>query len=88
VLVITMGHATDVPVLEALSRRGVETAFIGVVGSASKAAVLRRELRERALPEDFIGHVSCPLGERIGGNTPPDIAVSVLAELVRARGPA
>lgn len=88
VLVITMGHATDVPVLEALSRREVEAAFIGVVGSASKAAVLRRELRERALPEDFIGHVTCPLGERIGGNTPADIAVSVLAELVRVRGPA
>lgn len=88
VLVITMGHATDVPVLEALSCRGVETAFIGVVGSDSKAAALRRELRERALPDVFIDHVTCPLGEKIGGNTPADIAVSVLAELVRVRGPA
>ncbi|MEZ5787657.1 MAG: XdhC family protein [Xanthobacteraceae bacterium] len=86
VLVITMGHATDVPVLEALSRRGVETAFLGAVGSDAKAATLRRELRERALPQDFIDHVTCPLGEKIGGNTPADIAVSALAQLVRVRG--
>lgn len=86
VLVVTMGHATDLPVLEALSRSGVKTAFIGVVGSDAKAATLRRELRERALSDDFINHINCPVGEKIGGNTPPEIAVSVLAQLVRVRG--
>jgi xanthine dehydrogenase accessory factor len=86
ILVVTMGHATDVPVLEALSRSGTQAAFIGVVGSDSKAAALRRELRERGLPPSFIEQVSCPVGERIGGNTPPEIAVSVIAQLVRLRG--
>ncbi len=86
VLVITMGHATDVPVLEALSRSGTETAFIGVIGSDSKAAALRRELRERGLSPDFIDHITCPVGEKIGGNTPPEIAVSVLAQLIRVKG--
>jgi xanthine dehydrogenase accessory factor len=85
VLVVTMGHATDVPVLEALSRSGTQTAFLGVVGSDSKAAILRRELRERGLPASFIEQVSCPIGEKIGGNTPPEIAVSLVAQLMRRR---
>jgi xanthine dehydrogenase accessory factor len=86
VLVMTMGHATDVPVLEALSQSGTETAFIGVIGSDSKAATLRHELQERGLPPGFIDHITCPVGEKIGGNTPPEIAVSVLAQLIRVRG--
>lgn len=85
VLVMTMGHGTDVPVLEEMSRRGVETAFIGVIGSDSKAEALRRELRGRGLPAAFIDRITCPVGERIGSNTPPEIAVSVLAQLVRIR---
>ena len=86
VLVVTMGHTTDVPVLAELSRSGTRTGFIGVVGSESKAAALRRELKERGLPAGFIDHVTCPVGEKLGGNTPPEIAVSIIAQLVRVRG--
>jgi xanthine dehydrogenase accessory factor len=86
VLAVTMGHATDVPVLQALSNSGVRAAFIGAVGSDSKAAVMRRELRERGVSEEFIKQIQCPVGEKIGGNTPPEIAVSILSQLVRLRG--
>ena len=85
VVVMTMGHPTDLPVLRALWARQVETGFIGVLGSDSKAAIMRRELREAGLPEDFIGRISCPIGEKIGNNTPAEIAVSVLAQLVHVR---
>jgi xanthine dehydrogenase accessory factor len=85
VLIMTMGHATDIPVLEALCRRNVETAFLGVLGSDSKAAIMRRELKASGLPADFISRVNCPIGEKFGDNTPSDIAVSVLAQLVRLR---
>lgn len=85
VLVMTMGHASDIPVLHALCRNNVETAFIGVLGSDSKAAAMRRELRDKGLPEDFIGRINCPIGEKFGDNTPPEIAVSVLAQIVRLR---
>jgi xanthine dehydrogenase accessory factor len=87
VLVLTMGHATDIPVLHALHAKKTETAFIGVLGSDSKAAILRRELVEGGLPRDFVARITCPIGEKIGDNTPPEIAVSVLAQLVRLRTP-
>jgi len=85
VVVMTMGHATDMPVLRALWRKNVEAGFIGVLGSDSKAAIMRRELKESGLPEEFIARICCPIGEKFGDNTPSEIAVSVLAQLVRAR---
>jgi xanthine dehydrogenase accessory factor len=87
VVVMTMGHATDVPVLRALCQANVDAPFIGVLGSDSKAAILRRELRADGLPENFIARIDCPLGEKFGDNTPPEIAVSILAQLVRLRHP-
>ncbi len=85
VVLMTMGHATDVPVLQALFRAKVDTSFIGVLGSDSKAAIMRRELRVSGVAEEFIAGIGCPLGEKFGDNTPGDIAVSIVAQLVRLR---
>ena len=85
VVVMTMGHATDLPVVRALGEKQVETAFIGVLGSDSKAAIMRRELRQAGLPEEFIGRINCPIGEKIGDDTPPEIAVSIVTQLLRVR---
>jgi xanthine dehydrogenase accessory factor len=85
VLVMTMGHATDLPVLHALSERQSDTGFLGVLGSDSKAAIMRRELRQSGLPEDFVGRITCPIGEKFGDNTPPEIAASILTMLLRKR---
>jgi len=86
ILVLTMGHTTDLPVLRAIAQHRLNPAFIGTLGSASKAAILRRELDEAGVPEDFIQSIHCPIGDRIGNNTPPEIAVSVLAQMLRVRG--
>ena len=69
----------------ALGEKQVETAFIGVLGSDSKAAIMRRELRQAGLPEEFIGRINCPIGEKIGDDTPPEIAVSIVTQLLRVR---
>lgn len=83
VVVMTMGHVTDMPVLHALHHRGPRPSYLGVIGSDSKAHALRRQLREDGLPQAFIDAIVCPIGEKLGNNTPPEIAVSVLAQLVR-----
>lgn len=85
VVVMTMGHATDLPVLQALGNKETEAAFIGALGSDSKAAIMRRELKQSGLSEDFINRIRCPIGEKFGGNTPSEIAVSILTQLVRER---
>jgi len=85
VVVMTMGHATDAPILEALSRREAAIPFLGVIGSASKAAIMRRHLLRTGISQTFVDSISCPIGEKLGDNTPAEIAAAVLSELVRVR---
>jgi xanthine dehydrogenase accessory factor len=85
VVVMTMGHTTDLPVLRALWSKKAQAPFIGALGSNSKAAIMRRELKESGVSDDFIERIRCPIGEKFGDNTPSEIAVSILTQLVRER---
>jgi xanthine dehydrogenase accessory factor len=85
VLSISKGHATDRPVLREVLRRHPEIPYLGVIGSAAKRAVLRRELAEDAIPEDLLDKIICPLGLAVGGNDPAEIAVSIAAQLLQRR---
>jgi xanthine dehydrogenase accessory factor len=85
VLVMTMGHLTDIPVLHAIHSRKLKLSYLGVIGSVSKAATLRRQLKQDGIDQPFIDSIICPVGDKIGDNTPPEIAVGVLSQLVRLR---
>lgn len=85
VIIMTMGHATDMPILTGIAKRDLEIPYLGVIGSDSKAAIMRRALREAGVADEFIAGITCPMGDKIGNNTPPEIAVGVLAQLVRLR---
>lgn len=87
VLVMTMGHATDIPILAGLARRSAPLHYVGVLGSKTKAAIMRRELAQGGAAQDFIERIACPLGDKVGNNTPAEIAVGVLSQLVKARRP-
>lgn len=85
VVVMTMGHVTDLPILHALQARGVPTSYLGVIGSEAKARTMRRQLAAEGLPPAYIESIICPIGDKLGDNTPPEIAVGVLAQLLRLR---
>jgi xanthine dehydrogenase accessory factor len=84
VLCLTQGHASDRPVLErALGER--DFPYVGVIGSAAKAAVLRRELLAAGLPSARVRRFHCPVGLDFGSNHPPEIALSIAAQLLTER---
>lgn len=85
VVCMTMGHATDLPVLQAIFKAGVEPAYLGVIGSRAKREVLRRELEATGVPAGAVERLRCPIGLPIGGNQPGEIAVSVAAEILQVR---
>jgi xanthine dehydrogenase accessory factor len=85
VLLMTMGHSSDLPILQALAERGPATRVLGLLGSDSKAAIVRRQLREHGVSPEFIERIVCPLGEKIGDNTPAEIAIGVVSQLLRQR---
>jgi xanthine dehydrogenase accessory factor len=84
VLCMTRGHAADLPVLKRVFGTRRRFAYLGVIGSAAKNAVLRKELEAAGTPRDEIAFY-CPVGLPIGSNHPAEIAVSVAAQLLAVR---
>lgn len=86
-LIITRDHARDEKALASLMRRPHR--YLGMIGSRRKVhTVLARILRrEQALgrPAPDLSRVRAPIGLDLGGRTPGEIAVSIVAELVQER---
>lgn len=83
-VLMTQGHATDLPVLAEILRT-IEPPYVGVLGSLQKAKILRRDLKEMGITDEKIEGFFCPMGLPIGNNTPPEIAISVASQLIQQR---
>jgi xanthine dehydrogenase accessory factor len=83
-VLISKGHATDVPVLAEILRTR-SAPFIGVIGSAQKASAIRRDLRHLGVPDERLSSYHCPIGLPLGNNTPAEIAISITAQLIQVR---
>ncbi|MEV4686808.1 XdhC family protein [Microbacterium sp. LWH3-1.2] len=83
ICVLTHDERVDVPSLQAAL--ALPVGFVGAMGA--RATVGRRAtlLRERGLGEGALARVHAPLGLDLGGSTPEETAVSVLAEIIAAR---
>jgi xanthine dehydrogenase accessory factor len=82
VIVFTHDHTLDRDTLLAVARAGFE-GYVGMIGSARKWTATRQALIEGGVSEAWVGRVHCPIGLSIGAHTPPEIAVSIAAELVK-----
>jgi xanthine dehydrogenase accessory factor len=85
VILMTMGHTTDKPILLEILRTR-QFPYLGVIGSDAKANILKRDIAEAGLPEEAQRAFRCPIGLEIGSNHPYEIAVSVVAQLLTVRG--
>jgi xanthine dehydrogenase accessory factor len=84
VVIVTRGHAHDAAALELCLRR--PTAYLGMIGSRRKVTLLREHFLAsgKATAVEF-ARVHAPIGLEIGAVTVPEIAVSIVAELVAVR---
>lgn len=83
VVIVTRGHSHDKTVLsQALSTRA---GYIGMIGSRAKRDAIFRQLRHEGFSEGDLKRVFSPIGLKIGAQTPAEIAVSIVAELIRER---
>ena len=83
IVVATRGHKLDAQCLRAAIGRPAR--YIGLLGSKRKTILIERMLRGEGLPEERIRSVHAPVGLDLGGRTPAEIALSVLAELSMER---
>jgi xanthine dehydrogenase accessory factor len=83
VIVFSHDRRLDVPALKgALATRA---GYIGALGSRRTTAERNERLREAGVSEEEIARVYAPCGLDIGGGTPGETAVSILAEIVSSR---
>jgi xanthine dehydrogenase accessory factor len=82
-VIVTRGHVHDADVLaQALRTRA---GYIGMIGSRRKRAAVYDRLRGQGFTEADFARVRCPIGMEIGAETPEEIAVSIVAELIAHR---
>jgi len=83
VLATTRGHSYDAYIVERTAAS--DARYVGMLGSRRKKEVIWQALRAAGVPESALARVRVPIGEPIGADTPAEIAVSVVAELIRIR---
>jgi xanthine dehydrogenase accessory factor len=82
VVVATQGHYDEEAVAQAAAAR---PAYLGLVGSRRRGEALRGYLAERGVPAEQLEKVRVPAGLDLGPTTHREIAVAILAELVKLR---
>lgn len=82
-VVATRGHQHDALIVDQLARR--ELRYVGMLGSRRKVALTWKLLRSWGVPAEALRQIHAPVGLAIGADSPEEIAVSVVAELIAVR---
>jgi len=83
IVLTTRGVPVDIEGLPALLE--TSAAFIGVIGSRRRWETAAQQLAERGLPADRMARVVSPMGLELNAETPEEIAVSILAQIIMLR---
>lgn len=82
-VIVTRGHALDAEVVRLLD--GKPAAYVGMIGSRRKISFVRKRLLESGVSREHLDRIYQPVGLPIKAETPEEIAVSVLAEVIAVR---
>jgi len=83
VVIVTRGHTSDEEALRTFIQH--ETAYLGLIGSVAKIEKIFRRLERDGVPRERLEQVHSPIGLDLGGGSPGEIAVSIVAELIAVR---
>ncbi len=82
VVVATMGTGDEEGLAAVV---GTNPKYLGLVASKEKAKSLFQYMRDKGTPAEHLDRIKCPAGIELGGETLPEIALSVMAEITRLR---
>ena len=83
VALCTYSHATDGAALAALADK--ELAYLGMLGSRKKIERIFARLEEQGVPRSRLDRIRTPIGLDLGGETPEEVALAVLAQIQAVR---
>lgn len=82
-VILTRGHRFDMICLEQLLKK--RYAYIGMIGSKARVARAKEVLREQGFTEAQLDTLHSPIGLKIGAETPAEIGISIMAEIIESR---
>ncbi len=84
VVVVTRCHDVDERVIERVLRKETYR-YVGMIGSRTKVRQLWKILENKGISSEKLRAIDAPIGVQIGGKSPVDIAISILARLLQVR---
>lgn len=84
-VLVTRGHTLDMDALRVVIDRGEPLAYLGMIGSIRRIRAVFQLLEERGYHRAGFEHVHAPVGLDIGAETPAEIAVCIVAEMIGVR---
>jgi xanthine dehydrogenase accessory factor len=85
VALVTRGHRWDFDCLTRLIEATARPRYIGMIGSRRRVRAAFIALRRAGVGRDVLAGIHAPIGLDIGAETPAEIAVSIMAELIQVR---
>ena len=82
-VIVTRGHMHDMEVLEQALH--TSAGYIGMIGSRRKRNAIYTRLMDKGVKEAQLEQIRCPIGMAIEADTPEEIAVSIVGELIYQR---
>lgn len=82
-VIVTRGHRYDKECLRAISQK--PHAYIGMMGSHRRVLIVKQDLETEGIPQEVLDEIYTPIGLSIGAETPEEIAVSIMAEIIEVK---
>ena len=83
VVMVSRGHKQDEVALRSVLGRGAR--YVGMIGSKRRVSTVLRHMAEQGVSIEELERVYTPIGFDLGAETPEEIAVSIVAELIAVR---
>ncbi len=83
--VLALAHDPRIDDMALLAALSSECFYVGAMGSARTSAARRDRLQSLGIDDDSLARLKAPIGIDIPSKTPPEIAISVVADLIAAR---
>ena len=81
IVIYTTGHVVDEQCLHFAV--GTKAKYIGMIGSRKKVKEVKERLLQKGISQQQLDRVHAPIGIEIGAETPQEIAISILAEIIK-----
>ncbi len=83
IVIYTTGHVLDEQCLHFAV--GSKARYIGMIGSKKKVMEVKERLLQKGVSQQQLDRVYAPIGIEIGAETPEEIAISILVEIIKAK---